>query len=146
MSGEEDRGGGRSDASDRDARDSRDSRLPLEKVLPELLKRGLSAGRDVSESIFPRELASSIAAQLVDARAGLVTAVANEVGRFLRQADIASEVRKVLAGLNVEAKVQLRFSEDEQGSLRTRVDVDPTPERESRPPAARRKSVPPEGG
>src|SRR4051794_32662876 len=88
-----------------------DARAAFDKVLPDLLKRGLSAGRDVGESFFPKDFATNLAAQLVDARHGLVSAIANEVGRFLRQADIASEVRKVLAGLNVEAKVQLRFSE-----------------------------------
>jgi hypothetical protein len=72
----------------------------------------------------------------------LVNAIANEVGRFLRQADIASEVRKVLAGLNVEAKVHLRFSEDESGKLHPRVDFEPASER----PSARRKSTPPESG
>ena len=92
--------------------------------LTELLKRGLSAGQAVSESLFPRELASSLASQLVDARHGLVKAIASEVGRFLRQADIASEMRKALAGLNVEAKIHLRFSEDERGKISTDVQVE----------------------
>lgn len=103
----------------RDTREARD-RLPL----AELLKRGLSAGQAVSESFLPRDLASNIASQLVDARHGLVKAIASEVGRFLRQADIASEMRKVLAGLQVEAKIQLRFSEDEQGKLRSEMKVE----------------------
>lgn len=98
----------------------RDARLPL----TELLKRGLSAGQAVSESLFPRELASSLASQLVDARHGLVKAIASEVGRFLRQADIASELRKALAGLKVEATVQLRFSEDEQGAIKSEMKVE----------------------
>jgi hypothetical protein len=93
-------------------------------LVPEILRRGLSAGRDVSESLFPRELASNLAAQLVDARHGLVTAIATEVGRFLRQADIASEMRKVLAGLNIEAKIQLRFSEDPSGKLKSQVEIE----------------------
>jgi hypothetical protein len=60
----------------------------------------------------------------VDARHGLVKAIASEVGRFLRQADIASELRKALAGLNVEAKIHLRFSEDEHGKIRSDVKVE----------------------
>lgn len=108
----------------------RDTRLPL----TELLKRGLSAGQAVSESLFPRELAGSLASQLVDARHGLVTAIASEVGRFLRQADIASEMRKVLAGLNVEAKISLRFSEDESGKIRSDVKVEQQPTRKSTVP------------
>src|SRR3954451_1468476 len=122
-------------------REPRDTRLPLEKVLPEILKRGLSAGRDVGESIFPKELASSIATQLVDARHGLVTAIANEVGRFLRQADIASEMRKVLAGLHVEAKIQLRFSEDPDGKLKSSVEFEKAEKAEKS--RERRSSKPP---
>jgi hypothetical protein len=101
-------------------KEPRDARLPL----TELLKRGLSAGQAVSESLFPRELASSVASQLVDARHGLVKAIASEVGRFLRQADIASELRKALAGLKVEATINLRFSEDERGDIKTEMKVE----------------------
>jgi hypothetical protein len=111
---------GSSGSEAREQREPRDARLPL----TELLKRGLSAGQAVSESLFPRELASSLASQLVDARHGLVKAIASEVGRFLRQADIASEMRKALAGLNVEAKIHLRFSEDERGKISTDVTVE----------------------
>jgi hypothetical protein len=114
----------------------RETRSPLD-LVPEILRRGLSAGRDVSESLFPRELASNLAAQLVDARHGLVTAIATEVGRFLRQADIASEMRKVLAGLNVEAKIQLRFSEDPSGKLKSQIEI----EKEKHP--GRKSSKPP---
>jgi hypothetical protein len=98
----------------------KNERMPL----GEILRRGLSAGRDVSESLFPRELASSLASQLIDARHGLVSALASEFGRFLRQADTASELRKALAGLKIEAKIQLRFSEDDGGKLKTDVEVE----------------------
>ncbi len=145
MAGEDERserkGGRAGEPSGEDVRPpprDRDSRVALDKVLPELLRRGLLAGRDVGESFFPKELASNIAAQLVDARHGLVSAIANEVGRFLRQADIASEVRKVLSGLNVEAKVSLRFHEDESGKLNSRVDFEPP-----NSPTKRSKSTPP---
>ena len=111
----------------------RETRSPLD-LVPEILRRGLSAGRDVSESLFPRELASNLAAQLVDARHGLVTAIATEVGRFLRQADIASEMRKMLAGLQVEAKIQLRFSEDPTGKLQPQVEIEREKRKSSKPP------------
>jgi hypothetical protein len=124
MPGDEDRKPGKAGSEgvppEREVREKSDSRTPL----GDILRRGLSAGRDVSESLFPRELASSLASQLVDARHGLVNAIAIEVGRFLRQADIASEMRKVLAGLKVEAKIELRFSEDQTGKLQTKVEVE----------------------
>ncbi len=105
-----------------------DARTPLERILPELLRRGLEAGRGplerVSESIFPRDIASQFVTQLGDLRSGMVKAVALEVGRFLREADIASEVRKVLTGLDVEAQVRLRFKERENGSLKPELDIE----------------------
>jgi hypothetical protein len=98
-----------------------EGRPSLERILPELIRRGLEAGRGplgkVSESIFPREIAASIVAQLGDVRSGIVKAVAQEVGRFLREADIASEVRKVLTGLEVAAQVRLRFNARKDGGL-----------------------------
>ena len=84
-------------------------RLPFERIVPDILKRGLEASRGVSDSLFFKELARNLVAQLGDAREGLVNAVASEVGRFLRQADVASEIRNVLAGLEVEATVNLKF-------------------------------------
>ena len=102
-------------------------RLPFERIVPDILKRGLEASRGVSDSFFFRELASSLVAQLGDAREGLVNAVAQEVGRFLRQADIAREVRNVLAGLEVEATVNLKFRQSkddaEEPSKASRVSI-----------------------
>jgi hypothetical protein len=61
-------------------------------------------------------------AQLGDARSGIVKAVAHEVGRFLQEADIAAEIRKVLVGLDVDAHVRLRFSERD-GRLEPKVEI-----------------------
>lgn len=85
----------------------------FERVVSELLRKGLDAGRGgferVGETIAPKELAAGIVSQLGDLRSGIVRAVAHEVGRFLREADVAAEVRNILDGLGVEAKVQLRY-------------------------------------
>ena len=116
-------------------------RTPLERILPELLKRGLEAGRGVSGSLLSKDVTGAIAAQLVDVRAGVVTAVAQEVGRFLRSADVASEIRKVLVGLNIEANVQLKFSERDDGSIQPDVKVEADAGRSRR---ARGRSEPPE--
>lgn len=124
-----------------------DEQRPLERILPELIRRGLEAGKGplgrVSESFFPRDLASSVVSQLGDIRSGVAKAVAQEVGRFLRDADIASEVRKVLSGLDVEAQVRLRFKSREDGSLKPSVDVqigdDKRPPNEARDPERDKK-------
>jgi hypothetical protein len=106
-----------------EAHDPRPSRT-IDGILPELIRRGLEVGREkVSESI-PRELAAQVVAQLGDVRSGVVKAVAQEVGRFLREADIASEIRKVLTGLNVEAKVRLGFSARDDGTVKIKPEVD----------------------
>ncbi|MET0384404.1 MAG: hypothetical protein ABW321_00525 [Polyangiales bacterium] len=142
-----------SSGSERETRDARDTREPREQrdtrlPLGELLRRGISAGQAVSESLFPRELAGNLASQLVDARHGLVNAIASEVGRFLRQADIASEMRKVLAGLNIEAKIQLKFSEDPQGQIKSELEVQRTSvgQRAANPPQAGSTSSTGSGG
>ena len=123
-----------------------DERPPLERILPELIRRGLEAGRGplgrVSESFFPRDIAATVVAQLGDIRSGVAKAVAQEVGRFLRDADIASEVRKVLIGLDVEASVRLRFKAREDGTLKPSVEVKLGEEKAEKPTEPRR-SVPP---
>jgi hypothetical protein len=112
-------------------RSAHEARPGFDRILPELIRKGLKgleAGRvpleKVSESIFPKDLAAQLVAQLGDVRSGVVKAVAQEVGRFLRDADIASEVRKVLQGLDVEAQVRLRFKAREDGTLHPEVSVD----------------------
>lgn len=126
---------------DDDDDDYGDERPPLERILPDLIRRGLEAGKGpfgrVSESFFPRDIASTVVAQLGDIRSGVVKAVAQEVGRFLREADIASEIRKVLTGMDVEATVRLRFKAREDGTLKPSVDVklgEEKPERRSSAP------------
>ena len=105
-------------AGDEPPHGSDDPRPTIDRILPELIRRGLEVGREkVSESI-PRELAAQVVSQLGDVRSGVVKAVAQEVGRFLREADIASEIRKVLTGLNVEAQVRFGFTAREDGTMK----------------------------
>ena len=132
--------------SEAEDEDFGDERLPLERILPDLIRRGLEAGKGplgrVSESLFPRDIAASVVSQLGDIRTGVVKAVAQEVGRFLRDADIASEVRKVLTGLDVEAQVRLRFKAREDGSLKPSLDIKLGEEKPPAPAAERRSNVP----
>ena len=129
-----------------DAAESRDEvehRLGLERILPELIRRGFEVGRGplerVSESIFPKDIASHLVAQLGDVRSGVVKAVAQEVGRFLREADIASEVRKVLTGIDMEATVKLRFTAREGGGIKPEVEVKLDGENDDKPRERRKR-------
>jgi hypothetical protein len=118
-------------------------RSAFERIWPELIRRGLEAGRvpleRVSESIFPKDIASHLVSQLGDIRSGIVKGVAQEVGRFLREADIASEVRKVLTGLDIEATVKLRFSAREDGAIKPEIEIDLDSPSDERKPGERRK-------
>ena len=117
----------------------------VERVVSDLLRRGFEAGigtlKQTDEALrtTPKEVASFVIAQLGDARSGLVRAVASEVGSFLREADIANEVKKLLSGMSVEVKGTVSFVPAEDGELRPKVRVGA-----GRPAARRRRPRPPE--
>ena len=103
-----------------DANPSASLRATLEKVLPELLKRGVEAGRDtlqrsetlrqvVGEGRASREWATLLAAHMDEAKSGMVRAIAAEFGRFLREAELGAEIAKVLSNLSLEIKAEVRF-------------------------------------
>ena len=110
-----------------DPRTDTDARKTLERILSELLRKGFEAGRGplekVSESLFSRDIASHLVGGLGYIRSAVVRAVAQEVGRFLREADFASELRRVLNGVDIEASVRVGFKVNERGALRSDVDV-----------------------
>jgi hypothetical protein len=136
---------GADDEESEGARESRygEDRPTFERILPELIRRGLEAGRvpleRVSESIFPKDIASHVVSQLVDIRSGVVKAVAQEVGRFLREADIASEVRKVLTGLDIEASVKLSFNARDGGAIKPQIELNVNGDSDDKRPSDRRK-------
>ena len=104
------------------------ARTPVERIVTEMLKRGLEAGRDrfkqtdgalrgnLGDSVFAREVAGYISSQFGDVRQTLLKSVATEVGRYLRDPNFAAEMRKSLAGMTVKATVKFEFpGEDEKG-------------------------------
>lgn len=114
---------------------SRDSRSPLERLIPELVRRGIEAGRgtlkqtdealrNVSDSAFAKELVSHFFAQFGDIRQILSRSVAKEIGRVLEEQDIATEVRKVLKGMSVEATFKIDFPEQRAEDEKEEKDVE----------------------
>jgi len=101
----------------------------VERVVADLLRRGLEAGlgtlkhTDEALRATPKEVAGFVIAQLGDARSGLVRAVASEVGAFLREADIASEIKKMLSGMSVEVKGTVSFIPADDGKLEPKLKV-----------------------
>lgn len=118
-------------------------RPAFERIVPELFKRGLEVGRGTLEKNLPRDVAAQLAGHIGDLRQGVVAAVAQEVGHFLREADIAAEIRQVMTGLEIEAKVHLSFRESKSGGLETDVQVDGRPRRSRRARARAGKSSKP---
>jgi len=127
----------------RDARRESDARGTLERTLADLIRRGIEAGRGgferVGDSIAPRDVASGIASQIGDLRQAIVRAVAQEVGMFLREADIARELRKVVNGMSIEATVKLGFDDEAPHGTKVeaKVDAKTGPESKRRPAAKR---------
>lgn len=121
------------DFPDSEPPDAAGLRASLERLIPELVRRGVEAGRGtlhrtetlrgaLGDTRLPRELAGYIAGQLDEARSGVVRGVSSEVRRFLRDADLGHELAKVLTSLSFEIKAQVRFVPNEEGySLRPRV-------------------------
>lgn len=112
----------------------------VERVVSDLLRRGLEAGlgtlKSTDEALraTPKEVATFVISQLGDARSGLVRAVASEVGTFLREADIGSEIKKMLSGMSVEVKGTVSFIPADDGKVEPKVRVSAT-----RPVHARRR-------
>jgi len=115
-------------------------RSTVERVVADLLRRGFEAGigtlKQTDEALrtTPKDVATFVIAQLGDARSGLVRAVASEVGTFLREADIASELKKLMSGMSVEVKGTVSFIPAEDGELKPKVKLSA-----ARPHARRRK-------
>lgn len=105
------------------------SRSPLERVMSELIKRGIEAGRDtlkqtdevfrtVSDPSFARELVNQFFSHFGDIRQILSKTIAQEVGKVLKETDIASELRKVMNEMTIEANIKVTFpprEESEEG-------------------------------
>jgi len=118
---------------------SESQRSALERLAADLLKKGFEAGRDtlrqtderlknVGESVFTREMAHYFASQMGDIRNAITKSIAGEIGRFLREADLAAEIRRALSGMKVEANLRLTFPADEEAEADTRAKKESEPE------------------
>jgi hypothetical protein len=106
-------------------RDFESKRVPLERVVMEVLRRGLGVGRDtlkqtdealrsVSDTAFAKDAASHMVSQIGDLRQGISKVVAKEVERYLGRIDLASELRKALDGMTIEGNIKIKFKDSEQ--------------------------------
>jgi hypothetical protein len=118
-------------------RDPEGKRVPLERVVFEVLRRGFGVGRDtlkhpdealrsVSDSVFAKEAANLMVSQIGDVRQAVSKVVAKEVERYLGKIDLASELRKTLHGMTIEGNIKIKFNDLEINSKKD--DGPPAPE------------------
>jgi hypothetical protein len=113
---------------DRDERE----RTRLERLVPELVKRLVETGVEklidspdtvrqwANDLRLPKELLSVILAHADDARSEIYKVLVREIRDFLERANLADEITRVLTGVTLEVKTQVRFvpNESKPGRLR----------------------------
>jgi hypothetical protein len=123
-----------SDASPPRERDNRE-RIRLEKIVPELVKKLLDVGVEklaegpenlrqlLSELKLPKEVILLLAAQLDDTKRDIARVLARELREFLERASLADELTRLLSGLSLEIKTQIRFVPSASPAGRPRPEV-----------------------
>lgn len=123
-----------SDPSPPRDRDDRE-RSRLDRMLPDLVKKLVDVGvekiADGPESLrhiladakLPKEAIQLLVSQLDEGRKDVARVVAREIREFLERASLADEFTKLLSGLTLEVKTQIRFvpNTDSSGSVRPKV-------------------------
>lgn len=108
----------------RDGRDGDDEfrlRERLEKLLPEVVRRAISAGSTallttedgirklVSEMNLPKELAAYLMMQASSSKDEVLRIISQEIRRFLESVNLSGELQKLLTSLSFEIKTEIRF-------------------------------------
>ena len=102
----------------------------IERLIPELVKRFVESGverlADSPETVrqwanelrLPKELMNAIMTHVEDAKSEIFKVVVREVREFLERANLADEISRVLTGVTLEVKTQVRFVPNEAKSGR----------------------------
>lgn len=110
-------------------------RSRLERIVPDLIKKLVEAGVEkladgpesfkhlLAELKLPKESIAVITSQLDEVRRDVTNALAREVREFLERASLADEMTKLLSGLTLEVKTQIRFVPNDEGKLRPKSEV-----------------------
>lgn len=110
-------------------------RRPLERILPDLVKRGIEAGIAgfgrsdeairalLGDRKITKELTNVLLTQIDETKNGLFRAVAHEVRDFLEATDVASEIKKALTSLSFEVKMEVRFIPNDKAEGSVKPDV-----------------------
>jgi len=113
---------------DRDERE----RKRIERIVPEIVKRLVETGVEslvespdtvrqwANELRLPKELLGLILAHADEARSEIYKVVVREIRDFLDRANLADEITRVLTGVTLEVKTQVRFVPNESKPGRVR--------------------------
>ena len=105
----------------RDREDGDRDKRRIERLIPELVKRLIENGverlADSPETVrqwanelrLPKELLNVILTHAEDAKSEIFTVIVREVREFLERANLADEITRVLTGVTLEVKTQVRF-------------------------------------
>ena len=97
-------------------------------LLPESIKKALVTGISavfmteegirsaLSDLRLPKEAIAYLIQQTANSRREIVRVLTDELKGVMRNADFAGTVRKVLAGMRVEVKAELRFIDENAGA------------------------------
>lgn len=120
-----------SDPSPPRERDDRE-RSRLDRIVPDLVRKLVDAGvekfTDPPESLrhlltdlkLPKEAIQVLSAQLDETKKEVMRVLARELREFLEQASLADELNRLLSGLTLEVKTQVRFVPNPDASGRPR--------------------------
>lgn len=128
------------DPAEREAREREDDddepRRGLERLLPDLIRRGVEAGLErlgktddslrnfIAERKLPKEIANAILSQIDETKSGLLRVVGKEIREFLENTNLSEEIRKALTSLSFEIKTEIRFIPNESGTPKPDVKAD----------------------
>jgi hypothetical protein len=105
----------------RDKDDREREKRRVERLIPELVKRFVETGveklADSPETVrqwanelrLPKELLTALLNHVEDAKSEIYKMVVREVREFLERANLADEVTRVLTGVTLEVRTQVRF-------------------------------------
>jgi hypothetical protein len=133
---------------DRDRDDAEVDRRPLERIVPEIVKRILEAGFEklsegpenvrkvVGALDLPKEALAAILAQLDETKSGLYRVVAREVREVLERTNFADDLVRALTAVSFEIRTSVRFVPNEAGDRATPEVRNKVSVRKSTPPPA----------
>ncbi|HVR21211.1 MAG TPA: hypothetical protein VMS65_15970 [Polyangiaceae bacterium] len=107
--------------------DPEGDRRPLERIVPEIVKRIIEAGLEkisegpenvrkvMAELKLPKEALGAILSQLDETKSGIYRVVAREVREVLERTNFADELTRALTAVSFEIRTSVRFVPNDAG-------------------------------